>query len=155
MTPFGHLAIAALLARLCRYDDRAFALCVAGAVAPDLVDKPLFAFDAVPVAHTVGHSVVVLGVAVALAAVGGRLRTVGPFLVGWAGHVGADLVVAYPKFLVNYAWPVLEQRPTPEDPFLAYWLEYAVGPLGVLEAGLVVSGVVAFVRWRRLRTADD
>jgi len=43
---------------------------------------------------------------------------------------------------VNYAWPILDVRPTPDDPLLAYWLEYAAGPLGLLEASLVVAAVV-------------
>jgi hypothetical protein len=138
VTPFGHLAISLLLARPFDADRRALALCLFGGVAPDLIDKPLFALELVPVAHTVGHSVLLVG---ALAAVAARHRALGPLALGWAGHVAADLVVAYPKFLVNYAWPLLESRPTPDDPFLAYWVEYALGPLGALELVLVAAAL--------------
>jgi len=154
VTPFGHLAIAVLLAYGWGYTDRALALCLAGAVVPDLIDKPLLAAGVVPVSHSVGHSaLVVTGLAVAVLALP-RLRPAAPLVVGWAGHVGADLIVAYPKFVMNYAWPILEVRPTPDDPFVAYWLEYAAGPLGFLEASLVVAAiVVCYTRWVRPDTS--
>jgi hypothetical protein len=144
MTPFGHLAIALLSAAAGRYDRRGLGLCAVGAVLPDLIDKPLFHAGVAPVAHTVGHSVVVLGLVAALLGLSGGRRH-RPFLVGWAGHVAADLVVAYPKFTVNYAWPLLNPRPTPDVPLVDYWVEYAVTGFGVVEAALVVGAVLA---WR-------
>jgi hypothetical protein len=146
VTPLGHLAVSVLLARVAGLDDRrAFALVLAGAVLPDLVDKPLAAVGAVPVAHTVGHSVVVLaGAALAVAGVA-RLRPAAPLVVGWAGHVAADLVVAYPRFLVNYAWPLVAPRPTPDGSAVAYWVEYALGPLGALEL-LLAAGAALTLR---------
>lgn len=143
MTPFGHLAVSVLLSRPFGADRRALALCLAGAVVPDLVDKPLFALELAPVAHTVGHSVLTVGL---LALVAARYRALAPLAVGWAGHVAADLVVAYPKFLVNYAWPLLEPRPTPDDPFLAYWVDYAASGFGALEVLLVAAALVAGYR---------
>jgi hypothetical protein len=140
VTPFGHVAISLLLARSFEADRRALALCLFGGIAPDLIDKPLFALELVPVAHTVGHSVLLVAV---LAAVAVYNRALVPLALGWAGHVAADLVVAYPRFLVNYAWPLLESRPTPDDPFLTYWIEYALGPLGALEVVLVATALVA------------
>jgi hypothetical protein len=148
VTPLGHLAVSVLLVRARGYAGRAAAGCLAGAVLPDLIDKPLVALGVVPVAHSVGHSVVVLGALAAAVALVPRLRPAGPLLVGVAGHVAADLVVAYPTFLVNYAWPLLAPRPTPDDPVVAYWLEYAAGPLGALELALVAAGLVALARHR-------
>lgn len=142
MTPLGHLAIAVLLARSQGYAGRALGLCLAGAIAPDLIDKPLLALGVAPVSHTVGHSVLVVAGLAVVVLVHPWLRPAAPLVVGWAGHVGADLIVAYPKFVVNYAWPLLNTRPTPDDPFITYWLEYAAGPLGALEASLVVAAVV-------------
>lgn len=152
VTPFGHLAVSLLLARACGYTSRGLALCLAGAVLPDLIDKPLVAAGVVPVAHSVGHSVVVVGLGAGVVLARPRLRGATPLVVGWIGHVGADLVVAYPRFLVNYAWPLLTPRPTPDDPLVAYWLEYALGPLGVVEASLVVAAVV--VQLRRISVED-
>jgi hypothetical protein len=154
VTPLGHLAVSVLLARalgLGLGGRRALALVVAGVLLPDLVDKPLVALGVVPVAHTVGHSVVVLaGVALAVTGVA-RLRPAAPAVVGWAGHVAADLVVAYPRFLVNYAWPLLAPRPTPDEPVVAYWVAYARSPLGALELLLVAAA--ALVLWRVGRPA--
>lgn len=143
VTPVGHAAVAALLARWVAGDDRALALLAVGTALPDLVDKPLAALGLVPVTHTVGHSVLVVGGA-ALVAV--RVRAVAPLVVGVAGHVAADLVVAYPRFLVNYAWPLLAPRAPPDDPVVAYWVEYALGPLGAVELLLVVAAVVVHRR---------
>jgi hypothetical protein len=100
----------------------------------------LFALELVPVAHTVGHSVLLVA---ALAVVTARYRALVPLAVGWAGHVAADLVVAYPRFLVNDAWPGLKSRPTPDSSFLAYWVEYTLGRLGALEVMLVVAALAA------------
>ncbi len=152
MTPFGHLAVSVLLSRPFDPNRRALALCLAGAVVPDLVDKPLFALELVPVAHTIGHSVLTVAL---FALVAARYRPLAPLVVGWAGHVAADLVVAYPAFLVNYAWPLLEPRPTPDDAFLAYWLEYAASGLGALEAVLVAAALVASYRRGLHRLALD
>jgi hypothetical protein len=146
VTPLGHLAISVLLVHARRYAGRAAALCLAGAVVPDLVDKPLVAAGVVDVSHTVGHSVPVLGVAAGATAALPAVRPAAPLVAGWAAHVAADLVVAYPRFLVNYAWPLLAPRPTPDDPLVAYWLEYAAGPLGAFEASLVVLAGVLLSR---------
>jgi len=155
VTPFGHLALSVLLSRPFGADRRALALCLAGAVVPDLVDKPLFALELVPVAHTVGHSVLTVGL---LGLVAARYRVLAPVVVGWASHVAADLVVAYPKFLVNYAWPVLGPRPTPDDAFLAYWIDYAASGFGAVEALLVGAALVSAYRrglhWVALDAAD-
>lgn len=145
VTPLGHLAVSVLLARTRGYTGRALGCCLAGAVVPDLVDKPLAALGVVPVTHSLGHSVVVLALVAGVVVAHRRVRGAAPFVVGWAGHVAADLVVAYPTFLVNYGWPLLAPRPTPDDPIVAYWLEYAIGPLGVLEGTLIVAGLLA---WR-------
>jgi hypothetical protein len=65
-----------------------------GAVLPDLIDKPLVAAGVVPVSHSVGHSVVVVGLGAGLVLAWPRLRDAAPLVVGWVGHIGADLVVA-------------------------------------------------------------
>jgi hypothetical protein len=150
VTPLGHAAVAFLTARGLSLSRRATGLCLLGAALPDLIDKPLVALGVVEVAHTVGHSVLVvgaLGVGVAILS----LERGWPLLAGWIGHVAADLVVAYPRFLRNYAWPVLAPQPTPDDPIVAYWLEYASGPLFGLEVGL--AGLAVWLCWHRRETA--
>lgn len=156
VTPLGHLAIAALTATARAYRRRLVAWCLAGAMLPDLIDKPLAAAGLVEVAHTAGHSVVVLAAAGGVLALRPGWPPAGRALwAGWTGHVGADLVVAYPRFVINYAWPLLEARPTPDVPVVAYWVEYALGPLGALELVLVVIAAVVGLRVGRGRTGTD
>lgn len=90
VTPFGHLAVSVFLASGLGYADRALALCLAGAIVPDLIDKPLLALGVVPVSHSVGHSVLaVAGLAVAVLAVP-RLRRAARRRVGRIRRRGPD-----------------------------------------------------------------
>ncbi|MFB6167545.1 MAG: metal-dependent hydrolase [Haloferacaceae archaeon] len=154
MTPAGHLAAAVIASDHLDHDRRATALCLAGAVIPDLVDKTAWRLGLVETGHTLAHSVVtVTAVAVVLTAVDAA-RPLRPVLPGYAAHVVADVGVAYPRFVVNYAWPLLEQRPTPDASPVGYWVRYAVSAPGVAEAAIVVAGV-AIVARRGLGTPDD
>jgi hypothetical protein len=156
VTPLGHLAIATLTAATLAYRRRSAVWCLSGAVLPDLIDKPLAAAGLVEVAHTVGHSVVILALGgLALALRRGRPPAGRALWAGWAGHVGADLLVAYPRFLVNYGWPLLDARPTPDVPVVAYWVEYALGPLGALELLAACTAAVVVGRTRRHSTEID
>jgi hypothetical protein len=155
VTPLGHLAVSFLLGRARAYTGRSFALCLAGAFLPDLVDKPLVALGVTPVAHSVGHSVFLVALGAAVVPTWSRLRGATPLVVGWAGHVAADLIVAYPTFLVNYGWPLLEPRPTPDEGFVAYWLAYAASPVGAVEAAVVVAAIRLFLAHRRPVRGDD
>jgi hypothetical protein len=150
VTPLGHLAVATLASRGAGYDATGLRLCLFGALLPDLIDKPLFALGIVRVSHTVGHSVVGLAVAAVVAT---RYRALAPVVVGWATHVAADLVVAYPVFVVNYAWPVLTGVKPPAMSRVAYWSRYATGPLFALELVAVALVVVTAPggprRWAR------
>ena len=149
MTPLGHLSLAFLAGSLLEYDRRLIRLCLAGALVPDLIDKPLFWAGVFDISHTVGHSVVTLGVIAAAVTMISRLRVLAPAVLGYATHILADLFVAYPKFLINYAWPVLPQRPTPDGPALDYWLAYAESGPGVVEASVVVLAVGLVVKHLR------
>lgn len=60
---------------------------------------------------------------------------------GW-GHVSADLFVAYPTFLVNYTWPLLETRPTSDVSLSVYWTAYAVSGLGLVEGLCILAAVL-------------
>jgi hypothetical protein len=154
VTPAGHLAAAVIACDSLDYDRRATALCLAGAVVPDLVDKTVWWLGLTETGHTLGHSVVtVTAVAVVVTAVNAA-RPLQPVLPGYAAHVVADIGVAYPRFVVNYAWPLLDQRPTPDISPVTYWVRYAVSAPGVVEATLVVAGVAVVAR-RGLDSSDD
>lgn len=141
MTPLGHLSLAFLVSYARGYGGQPVLLCLAGAVLPDLIDKPLVWIGAVDISHTVGHSVVTLGVVAAIVATVAFLRALWPVVVGFASHIAADIFVAYPKFVRNYGWPVLSQRPTPDGPALDYWVAYATSGPGAVEALIVIVAV--------------
>ena len=154
VTPLGHLAAAVIASDYLDHDRRATALCLAGAVVPDLVDKTAWRLGFAETGHTLGHSVVtVTAVAVVVTAVD-TARPLRPVLPGYAAHVVADIGVAYPRFVGNYAWPLLDQRPTPDVSPVSYWVRYAVSTPGVVEATIVVVGVVVVAR-RGLGKPDD
>ncbi|ESS05283.1 MAG: putative membrane-bound metal-dependent hydrolase (DUF457) [uncultured archaeon A07HB70] len=154
MTPAGHLAAAVIASDYLDYDRRATALCLAGAVVPDLVDKTAWRLGLAETGHTLAHSVfTVAAVAVIVTAVDAA-RPLRPVFPGYAAHVVADVGVAYPRFVVNYAWPVLEQQPTPDVSPVGYWVRYAVSAPGVAEAAIVVAGIGVVAR-RRIGDSDD
>jgi Predicted membrane-bound metal-dependent hydrolase (DUF457). len=155
VTPLGHLSLAFLAGSILEYDRRMIALCLAGAVVPDLIDKPLVWAGVFDIGHTVGHSVVTLGVITAVVTIISPLRILAPAVLGYATHILADLFVAYPKFLTNYAWPLLPQRPTPDGPVLDYWLAYAGSGPGVVEASVVVLAVGLVIKHSRADQADS
>ena len=154
MTPLGHLSLAFLAGSLLEYDRRTIAVCLAGAMVPDLIDKPLFWAGVFDISHAVGHSVVTLGVIAAAVTVISSLRVLAPAVLGYATHILADLFVAYPKFLINYAWPLLPQRPPPDGPALDYWLAYAGSGPGVVEASIVVFAIGLVISHSRADQTD-
>ena len=146
MTPLGHLAAALLAATASRFDRRQCHLCLLGALFPDLVDKPLWWAGVLVTGHTVAHSVVVLSVGVVFLVALPRLRALVPVALGQATHIAGDLLVAYPEFLRNFAWPLLAQRPTPGGSAVSYWADYATSVTGVVEFALVAAAALVLVR---------
>lgn len=144
-----HLLVAALLGRVPRLSTQWL---VVGAAAPDVIDKPLGMVGVVDLYHSVGHSVVLipLVVAVALSSTAGLAVA-----VGWASHLLADavhvLVNGRPGALLSLAWPVA----TPPDPLAippGSFVGYYVGSASfVLEVGLwLLAGVVVLWEFRFL-----
>lgn len=155
VTPAGHLAAAVIAGDYFEYDRRAMTLCLAGAVVPDLVDKTVWRLGLAETGHTLAHSVVTLAVVAGVVAVVSTARHLRPVLPGYAAHVAADIGVAYPRFVVNYGWPLVEQRPTPDVSPVGYWIRYAMSAPGVAEIGIVVAGVVVVARRGRDNTDDE
>ncbi|ERG95345.1 metal-dependent hydrolase [Haloquadratum walsbyi] len=133
MTPLGHLALALIIGRTLKYNTTALRLCLLATFLPDIIDKPLFAIGVSITGHTIGHSVLTFSVISILLISISRLRFLIPILPGYGSHIIADLIVAYPKFLTNYFWPILPQRPTPDDPVIQYWIDYATSITGIIE----------------------
>ena len=155
MTPAGHLAAAVVASDYLDYDRRATALCLVGAVVPDLVDKTVWRLGLAETGHTLAHSVVTLTLVVVVVTAVDTARPLRPVLPGYAAHVVADIGVAYPRFVVNYAWPLLAQRPTPDVSPVGYWLRYAVSAPGVAEMGIIAVGAVVIARRGRGRDDSD
>lgn len=146
MTPFGHLSVAFVAAVLRGYDRRAVSICLAGAFLPDIVDKPLWRLGVFDTGHTVAHSLLTLVAVGAVVLAVPRFRRAAPALIGYASHVAADLVVAYPSFLGNFLWPVVPQRPTPDGSAVAYWLNYATSAPGAVEITAVTVAAALVLR---------
>jgi len=104
MYPIGHVSLATLLAQhRATAEGRPVAThadlipVLFGALLPDLVDKSILYLGASPYGRTVGHSLLVLAL---FSAIWGFLRiqntggtrAFGWMLVGWASHLGGDLI---------------------------------------------------------------
>ncbi|MFB6125756.1 MAG: metal-dependent hydrolase [Halolamina sp.] len=143
MSPLGHLGIVVWLVHWREYTGRAAWLCLLGAFLPDIVDKPLGVLGVVPSLHTVGHSVFVAVVVVAVAAAGRRWR---PVAVGWLSHLALDLPLAIPAYLNQYVWPLRTPAGGPDEPLSVYVLSYATSPAFAVELAVVVGAVVLLAR---------
>jgi hypothetical protein len=143
-----HLAAAALLGRWTRLS---VPWLVAGAALPDVVDKPLGMLGVVDLYHTVGHTalLVPLAVAVALAGPAGRALA-----VGWASHLCLDALHVIRNGRAGGArflgWPLV----SPVDPLALppgeFVLYYLWSPSFVLEC--VFWGVLGVTLLRTLRS---
>lgn len=105
-----HLVAAYLLGRWSRL---APLWLVVGAAVPDLVDKPLAMVGAVDTFHTVGHSALLVVVAVPVALTG---RVGLSLAAGWASHLLLDalhiVINGRPGDALFLGWPVV----APADP---------------------------------------
>ncbi|MFB6252696.1 MAG: metal-dependent hydrolase [Halobellus sp.] len=146
MTPVGHLAAALLAATSAGLDRRQAHLCLVGALLPDLIDKPLWRAGVFATGHTIAHSIAVVCAVAALFTMVPQLRVLAPVVLGQATHIAGDLVVAYPKFLRNFAWPLLPQRPAPGGSPVRYWITYATSTVGLVELTLIVAAGVMLIR---------
>ncbi|MFC7078418.1 metal-dependent hydrolase [Haloarcula halophila] len=99
---------------------------IVGAALPDLVDKPLAMAGVVDLYHTVGHSALVVPLAVAAAYTG---RTGIALAVGWGSHLFLDalhiVVNGRPGDALFLGWPLVTP-PTPlaipPGEFFVYYL---------------------------------
>lgn len=124
---------------------------LAGAAVPDLVDKPLAMAGVTELFHSVGHTALLLPLAVVAAARGRRGLALA---VGWASHLALDAV----HVVINgrasdalfLAWPVV----VPPDPLalppLAFVSYYLWSPSFFLEVLLWIAVAVLVVGslWR-------
>ena len=171
MWPWEHAAFGYLLVSLCWHGwrrespDGKIALAAGfGAVAPDLVDKPLsWTFGVFPSGYAVAHSAFVFPVFAAALWLGFRRYDAGALavalLVGYASHLVGDVI--YPFLLGDelalsaVLWPVVVTTSSPTEAGLVartlYYLHQWVvrlwaldfGPLLLFELALV--GVVVAV----------
>jgi len=145
-----HLVAAVLLGRRWTLSP---AWLVAGAALPDLVDKPLAMAGVVDLYHTVGHSALLVVLAVPIALVG-RRGLAGA--VGWASHLALDafhvVINGRPGDAVFLVWPLA----TPATPLALppgdFFLYYLWSPSFFVEVGIwAAAGVTAVCAWRRGR----
>jgi hypothetical protein len=148
-----HLLAAALAGRATRLSTLWL---VAGTAVPDVLDKPLATVGVTQLFHSVGHSGLLVVVAVPLALSG---RAGLSAAVGWALHLLLDAVhVAVngrPGDAVFLLWPAA----VPTDPLAlppgSFFLYYLWSPSFFLEVALWLAAVGLVVRrWRAGGGAD-
>ncbi|NLV04534.1 metal-dependent hydrolase [Haloarcula rubripromontorii] len=138
-----HLLAAALLGRVSRLSPLWL---VVGTAFPDVVDKPLASVGVTPLYHSIGHSALLVVVALPLALSG---RTGLSAAAGWALHLLLDTVHVVlngrPGDAVFLLWPVL----TPMDPLAlppgSFFVYYLWSPSFFLEVALwlTTAGLLA------------
>lgn len=141
-----HLLAGALLGRATRLPVLP---AVVGAALPDLVDKPLGALGVTTLYHSVGHSALLLPVAVVVALTGRRGLALA---AGWAAHLGLDALHVVLNGRASDAlflgWPLVVPPSPPKIPPGSFFLFYAGSPAFVLEL-LLWAGVLAALARRR------
>jgi len=127
-----HLVAAWLLGRQWRLSTRWL---VVGAALPDVVDKPLAMVGIVDLYHTVGHSGLVLVLAVPVAMAGRRGRAL---WIGWLSHLLLDaghiLVNGRPDDALFLGWPLTVPATPLDIPPGEFFLYYLWTPSFFLEA---------------------
>jgi len=157
--PWEHVALAYVLlsayARLVEGSPPDTGVAVAagaGAVLPDLVDKPLaWTFGILPSGTSLAHSLLVAVPALLLlrwvAARRGRARLWAGFAVGYLSHLLGDVVyeplLGGPVSAEFLLWPLIPARPSPPrglfrytSEYLAVFLQFLSTPRGLLYLGL-------------------
>ena len=129
---------------------------VAGSALPDLLDRPLYWLDLMPLAHTVGHSLLVALPVGALLVYRFGERGLA-FTIGWVAHIATDvlniLVTQGPSIAPFYALYPLS-RPEGADIFPTITIgvplvgiTHTTSPvLFVAELGILVWALVAAYR---------
>jgi len=138
-----HLLAAGLVGRVTRLS---LPWLIAGAALPDLVDKPLAMAGLVELFHSIGHSAVLLPLAVLIALYS---RTGAAAAVGWGSHLLLDALHVVVNGRAGHAlflfWPVT----VPADPLAippgSFFLYYLWTPSFFLEGCLwiALAGVIA------------
>lgn len=158
MWPWAHAATAYLvLSTVRRYRDQGPPTSVGaiavglGALAPDLIDKPLaWRLDVLPYGRTLAHSLLLAGVA--LLVVGVLARQCGhwtafvPFAMGYLVHLGTDalhpVLVGDWEYLFFLAWPLTTAPETAETKsVIAHLLQLEPTPFFLFETLLTVVAV--------------
>ncbi|EMA64298.1 metal-dependent hydrolase [Halorubrum lipolyticum] len=120
---------------------------VVGAALPDVVDKPLGTLGVVDTYHSVGHSLLLVPLAVALAV---RYRRGLAVTVGWGSHLALDAfhVVANGRAsdALFLAWPALTRSDPLAIPPGEFARFYAGSPSFYVELGLWLAAVVVVLR---------
>lgn len=143
-----HLLVAASLSRV---TPLSAPWLVVGAAIPDLIDKPLGLLGVTALFHSVGHSLILIVVAVPVALSGRAGLAVA---TGWTSHLALDVihvVVNGRPSAASFAfWPVV----SPPDPLGlppgAFVLHYLGSPAFFLEV-VIWAALAAVVLQSRLR----
>jgi hypothetical protein len=142
-----HLALAVLLGRRFRLST---AWLLAGAVLPDAVDKSLATAGVVDLFHTVGHSglLVVLAIPIAYSSRSGLALA-----VGWGTHLLADalqiVLNGRPTDALFLGWPlVVPSTPLALPPVEFFWF-YLWSPAFFLEIGVWLALAASVLAGRR------
>jgi hypothetical protein len=137
-----HLVAAVLLGRRWALSP---AWLVAGAALPDVVDKPLAMAGVVDLYHTVGHSALLVALAVPVAVAGRRGLAAA---VGWGSHLALDafhvVINGRPEDAVFLVWPLSTPATPLQIPPGDFFVYYLWTPSFFLEVGIwIVAGATA------------
>lgn len=129
---------------------------VFGAALPDLIDKPLGMAGITELFHSIGHSALLLPVAVVVALADRR----GPAIaVGWVSHLGLDalhvIINGRPSDALFLGWPLMVPPTPPAIPPGEFVWYYLGSPSFYLEVVIwfAAGGVVIWSLWAD--AADD
>ncbi|MGQ3329502.1 metal-dependent hydrolase [Halorubrum sp. FL23] len=122
---------------------------VVGAALPDIVDKPLGALGILDVYQSVGHSLLLAPLAVALAV---RHRHGMAVAVGWGSHLALDAFHVAVNGRANDAlfllWPVVSRADPLALPPIEFARFYVPTPSFYVELGLWLAAIFAVVNSR-------
>jgi len=141
-----HLLAAAVLGRVSRLSSLWL---VVGTALPDVVDKSLATVGVVGLYHSVGHSALLLVVAIPVALTG---RAGLALAVGWGLHLLLDaahvVLNGRPGDAVFLGWPLVEQQNPLALPPGSFFLYYVGSPSFYLEAVFWAAVLAGLVRER-------
>lgn len=108
-----------------------------GAALPDVIDKPLAMLGVVDLYHSIGHSLLALGLFAIVLMFGERWIA---FWIGWASHLVLDVVQMVlngrPEDSLFLLWPIVQHQPAVDLGPVQFAMYYVGTPAFWVEVGI-------------------